>query len=146
MSFRFKILSCAYSFSAFDLYELNVINLIILFCIVFIVLSNIPFSWAVSEHHAKEKRSAWLDKLKTTNVRHQTQTRFCHFLAVTLFLSLWGRVLWLPVGKVTFACFWTSLKISSDWLRMGAVQTCASPQQQCDFWMAFQRKLKWKKS
>jgi len=27
MSFRFKILSCAYSFSAFDLYELNVINL-----------------------------------------------------------------------------------------------------------------------
>ena len=40
MSFRFKILSCAYSFSAFDLYELNVINLIILFCIVFIVLSK----------------------------------------------------------------------------------------------------------
>jgi len=40
MSYRFKILSCAYSFSAFDLYELNVINLIILFCIVFIVLSK----------------------------------------------------------------------------------------------------------
>ena len=40
MSFRFKILSCAYSFSVFDLYELNVINLIILFCIVFIVLSK----------------------------------------------------------------------------------------------------------
>jgi len=36
MSFRFKILICAYSFSAFDLYELNVglINLIILFCFV----------------------------------------------------------------------------------------------------------------
>jgi len=40
MSLRFKILSCAYSFSAFNLYELNVINLIILFCIVFIVLSK----------------------------------------------------------------------------------------------------------
>ena len=40
MSFRFKILNCAYSFSAFDLHELNVINLIILFCIVFIVLSK----------------------------------------------------------------------------------------------------------
>ena len=37
---RFKILSCAYSFSAFDLYELNVINLIILFCFVFVVLSK----------------------------------------------------------------------------------------------------------
>ena len=40
MSLIFKILSCAHSFSAFDLYELNVINLIILFCIVFIVLSK----------------------------------------------------------------------------------------------------------
>ena len=40
MSFRFKILSFAYSFSAFDLYGLNEINLIILFCIVFIVLNK----------------------------------------------------------------------------------------------------------
>jgi len=40
MSFRFKILSFAYSFSACDLHELNVNNLIILFCIVFIVLSK----------------------------------------------------------------------------------------------------------
>jgi len=69
-----------------------------------------------------------LDKLKTTNVRHQTQTRFCHFLA----LSLWGTVLSLPVGKLTFACF-EAPKIFSDWLSMGAVQTCANTQQQCDF-------------
>ena len=40
MSLRFKISSCAYSFSAFDQYELNAINLIILFCIVSIVLSK----------------------------------------------------------------------------------------------------------
>ena len=41
MSFSFKILSFAYSFSAFDLYELkNEINLLSLFCIVFIVLSK----------------------------------------------------------------------------------------------------------
>jgi len=40
MSLRSTILSCEYSFLAFDLYELNVINLIILFCIAFIVLSK----------------------------------------------------------------------------------------------------------
>jgi len=40
MSIGFKILSGTYSFSAFVLYELNVINLIVLFCIVFIVLSK----------------------------------------------------------------------------------------------------------
>jgi len=26
-----------------------------------------------------------LDKLKSTHLRHQTQTCFCHFLALTLF-------------------------------------------------------------
>jgi len=30
----------------------------------------------------------WLHKLKTTNLKHQTQTRFCHFL---LFLCLVGE-------------------------------------------------------
>jgi len=44
----------------------------------------------------------WLHKLKNTNLRHQTQTRFCHFFAVSV--SRWGRVLRLPVGKVAFAC------------------------------------------
>jgi len=45
----------------------------------------------------------WLHKLKNTNLRHQTQTRFCHFFAVSV--SRWGRVLGLPVGKVAFACY-----------------------------------------
>jgi len=40
MSLRLKILSCAYSFAAFDLHVLNIISLIILFCIVFIVVSK----------------------------------------------------------------------------------------------------------
>jgi len=40
MSLRFKNLSFAYGFSAFALYELNVINPINLFCIVFIGLSE----------------------------------------------------------------------------------------------------------
>jgi len=54
-----------------------------------LILLNTPFSWAVSEYHAKKKESALLDKQKTTNVRHQTQTRFCRFLAVThFFVSL----------------------------------------------------------
>jgi len=51
----------------------------------FLILLNTLFSGAVNEHHAKKKGSAWLDNLKTINVRHQTQTRSCHFLAVTLF-------------------------------------------------------------
>jgi len=44
-----------------------------------------------------------LDKLRTTNLRHQTQTYFCHFRAVSL--SGVGWVLCLPVGKVAFACY-----------------------------------------
>jgi len=36
--------------------------------------------------------------------------RFCHFLAVSL--SRWGRVLWLPVGKVAFACYSSSSRSS----------------------------------
>jgi len=40
MSLRCKVLSCAYIFSAFALYELNVLNLINLFCIMFIGLSK----------------------------------------------------------------------------------------------------------
>jgi len=36
--------------------------------------------------------------------RHQTQTRVCHFIAFSYpFLCLCFRVLWLPVGKMTFA-------------------------------------------
>jgi len=47
----------------------------------------------------------WLDGLRTNNLRHKTQTRFCILFLFSYFLSLCGRVLWLPVGKVTFACY-----------------------------------------
>jgi len=57
-----------------------------------------------------------LDKLKTTNVRHQTHTRFVIFLLLHFSLCLWGRGLWLPVGKVNFACLWSSLKSSLNGL------------------------------
>jgi len=50
-----------------------------------------------------------LDKLRTTNVRHQSQTRFCHFFAVSVSR---GRVLQLPVGKVGFACYSSSSRSS----------------------------------
>jgi len=39
----------------------------------------------VSDHQAKEYSSAWLYKLIITSLRHQTQTRFCNFLTVSLF-------------------------------------------------------------
>jgi len=32
------------------------------------------------------------------------------------FFSLWGRVLWLSIGKVTFACYSTSLSSSLIYL------------------------------
>jgi len=52
----------------------------------------------------------WLDKLGTTTLRHPTQTRFCHFFAISL--SRWGKVLQLPVGKMTFACYSSSSRSS----------------------------------
>ena len=58
----------------------------------------------------KASRGWILDKPRTTNLRHSTQTRFCHFLGVSL--SRWWRVLRLPVGKVTFACYSSSSKSS----------------------------------
>jgi len=45
----------------------------------------------------------WLHKAKNTNLRHQTQTPFCHFFAVSV--CRWGRVPRLPVGKVAFTCY-----------------------------------------
>ena len=44
------------------------------------------------------------------SMRHHTQTRFCHFFAV--YLSRWGRVLRLPVGKVALACYSSSSRSS----------------------------------
>ena len=69
-----------------------------------------PFAWATSDLQAKKQGFVWLHKLKTTNLRHQTQTRFCHFFAVSV--SRWGRVLRLPVGKVDFACYSISSRSS----------------------------------
>jgi len=57
--------------------------------------------------------------------------RFCQFFAVSR--SRWGRVLRLPVGKVDFCLLFKLIKIFSDLVNMGAVQTCASTQQQSDF-------------
>ena len=48
--------------------------------------------------------------IKSTNLRHQTQTRFCHFFAVSV--SRWGRVLRLPVGKIAFDCYSISSRSS----------------------------------
>jgi len=56
----------------------------------------------------------WLHKLKTTNLRHQTQTRFCHIFAVSV--CRWGRVLRLPVGKVAFSCYSVSSRSSLIYL------------------------------
>ena len=69
-----------------------------------------------------KKGSTWLDKLKTTNVRHQTQTRFCHFLAVTLFFVSLGKSSVVASWQSDFCLLLKLLKIFSDWLSMGAIQ------------------------
>jgi len=51
----------------------------------------------------------WLNGLRTTNLRHKTQTRFCNFLAVSLFFVSLGKSSVVPAGKVTFACYSRSL-------------------------------------
>ena len=71
---------------------------------------KVPFNWAVNDHQAKKQVFMWLDKLRTTNLRHQTQTRFCHVFAVSQ--SRWGGVLRLPAGKVAFACYSSSSRSS----------------------------------
>jgi len=52
-----------------------------------------------------------LVKPKTTKASSDPNV-FLSFSAVTLCLSRWGRVLWLPAGKVTFACYSSSLRSS----------------------------------
>ena len=44
----------------------------------------------------------WIDRPRTTNLRHQIQTLLCPFAVCLPFVSL-GRVVRLPFGKVTFA-------------------------------------------
>ena len=70
---------------------------------------------------------------------------FLIFLLLFFSLSLLGRVLWLPVGKVIFACNFKLNKIFCDWLSMGAVKTSPSTQQQSDFWRTLLKKMKMEK-
>jgi len=57
-------------------------------------------------------RSAWLDvKLNATKASSDPNA-VLSFLLLPLSLSLWGRVLWLPVIKVTFVCYSSSLRSS----------------------------------
>jgi len=80
---------------------------------------------AVSDHQSKKEGSAWLDKLRTTNLRHQIQTRFCHFCC---FPASLGKT-WAVASWQSYFCFLFKLiNIFSDLLSMGAVQTCASTQ------------------
>ena len=102
-----------------------------------------PFAWAVIDHQAKKSGFAWLHKLRTTNLRHQTQMHFCHFFAACL--SHWGRVLQLPVGKVAFA-YYSSLSrcslICLTWKQYNLVQVVNSTLISEWFYL---RKFKWKK-
>jgi len=50
-----------------------------------------------------------LDKLETTKASSDPNA-VLSFSAVTPFFVLWGRVLRLPVVKVTFACYSSSLR------------------------------------
>jgi len=68
-----------------------------------------------------------LDKLRTTNLRHQIQTRFCHFLAVTLFFVYLGLSFVVASWQSDFFLLF-KLKIFSDLLSIGEVQACASTQ------------------
>jgi len=63
-------------------------------------------------------KASRLHKLRTTNLRRQTQTRFCHIIAVSL--SRLGRVLRLPVGKVGFALYLSSSRSSLIFLAWGS--------------------------
>jgi len=51
---------------------------------------DLPPEQFCSNHQAKKQGSAGLDKLRTTTLRHKTQTRFCHFFGVTLFFVSLG--------------------------------------------------------
>jgi len=69
------------------------------------------------------KGFAWLDKPRTTNLRHSTQTRFCHFFCC--FRVSLGKILRLPVGKVTFAWYSTQL---CHWCHLSVTVTPANRQ------------------
>jgi len=71
-------------------------------------------------------RTTNLRHIRTTNLRHKTQTHFCIFLLFPYFLSLWG-VLWLPNWQSDF-CLLVKITNISDFLSLGAVQTCTSTQ------------------
>jgi len=95
------------------------------FLIVLNLEKDLSPARAVSDHQSKKEGSAWLDKLRTTNLRHQIQTRFCHFCC---FPASLGKT-WAVASWQSYFCFLFKLiNIFSDLLSMGAVQTCASTQ------------------
>jgi len=82
-----------------------------------------------------------LDELKTTNLRHQTQTRFCNFLAVTLFFVSLGKSYVVASWQSDFCLLFKLMKGFSDLLSMEAVQTCESTQWQSDCWMTLLKNI-----
>jgi len=90
-------------------------------------------------------RTTHLRRIRTTNLRHKTQTRFCNFLSVSYFLSLWGRVLWLPIDKLTFACYSRSpiSLIFLAWEQKKLAQVLNN--NLISEWLS-KRKLKWKET
>jgi len=77
----------------------------------------------------KKGLCGWLDKLESlANLRHQTHTRFCLFLAVSFsFVSL-GYSSVVASWQSNLCLLFKLIKIFSDLLGMGAVQTWASAQ------------------
>jgi len=84
-----------------------------------------PFAGAVSDHQAKKQGIVWLHKISTINLRHQTQTRFCHFLCFPVSL---GKSFAVASWRSRFGLLFNIIKIFSDLLSMGAIQTCPSTQ------------------
>jgi len=61
-----------------------------------------------------------LDKLKATNPKHQTQTLYCHFLAVSLFFVSLVKNSLVVSWQSNFCLLFKLIKIA-DLLSVGAV-------------------------
>ena len=59
--------------------------------------------------------------LVTPDLRHQTQTRFCHFASVSLFFVSLGKSSMVASWKSVFCLLFKFIKILFDLLSMGAV-------------------------
>jgi len=69
-----------------------------------------PVSWAVCDHQTK--KSVWLYRPRTTNLRYQTSNpnAALSFSCCLLILCLLGIVMRLQFGNVTFAYYLSSSK------------------------------------